>query len=215
MVTTVKTQAELDAAIKSGASSIDIVGGGFQVTARGNSQVTAWENSQVTARDNSQVTASKHVAVTRGSVYVMISGGVVIDVAEAKSTPEKWCEYYGVEIKDGVAVLYKGVDDKYKSNFNAFPYLPGTTPVAPDWDGDRMRCGGGLHFSAHPQLALSYNPSATKFVACSVRVEGMVLLDDKVKAIGCASPVWEVDKNGVRITPAEPVSKPKRTVATN
>lgn len=84
-------------------------------------------------------------------------------------------------------------------------HAPGSKPEAPDWDDGKAECGGGLHFSPHPVMALEFNSKATRFVACSVRVSEIVVHQDaqypnKVKARRVARPVFEVDRDG------EPVS---------
>ena len=182
------------------------------VTARGNSTVNARENSTVTARENSTVNAwgnstvnaSSWVVVHKLGPYVKVQGGVIIE-PPLLSTPELWCEFYGVDVVDGVATVFKGVNDMYRTGkpYN-FSYAIGTTPEAPDWDGGNQECGKGLHFSPHPQMTLEFKPDATKFVACPVRLSDMSvhpngLYPQKCKAKGLCAPCYEVDRNGKRI----------------
>src|SRR5207237_6599225 len=105
--------------------------------------------------------------------------------------------FHGVEVKDGVAFLYKAVDEDFRSMYGT-NYAPGAEPQAPDWDGGDAECGGGLHFSPKPAIALRFQPEAAHFVACPVRLEDIVLHDrplyaEKVKAKGVCGPVFEVD----------------------
>ena len=196
-----------------------------QVTARENSQVTAWENSQVTARGNSQVTArgnsfiraynGKITIVSKSAVLMVMPEfdgkiinkvGATVVYAPIIDSAEKWLDFYGVPVKNGKAVLYKAVDNDYSTDYarrvDIF-YKPGASPKAPDWNPE-PECGGGLHFSAHPQIALDYNISATKFVACPVLISEIVVhypaqYPDKVKAPRVAGKCYEVDRNGKRL----------------
>lgn len=134
----VNTQAELDKALK------DRVEGDV-VICRGTALFQIRDSSQVTACDSSQVTATKFVAITIHSKSAKISGGVKIKLPAIK-TAKQWCEFYGVAVKAGVAILFKAVRGDYKSS-KGFLYQPGTAPEAPDWDEGKAECGGGLHFS--------------------------------------------------------------------
>jgi len=197
----VYTQEELEKAIAE--SFTPVCRGDGQFVAWENSQVTAWENSQVTAWGNSHVTASKYNAVTVSAQHTgKVTGGVQIKVPPIK-TAEEWCEFYGVPIKRGIAILYKAVNDVYYPTHN-IAYVPGTKPVAPDWDGGKEECGGGLHFSPTPGHALEFNSNATKFVACPVKLSEIVVhfpaeYPDKVKAPRVYRPCYEVDINGKRV----------------
>jgi hypothetical protein len=80
-------------------------------------------------------------------------------------------------------------------------YLPGSQPQAPDWDGGEQECGGGIHLSPRPGLALPRTYGAHRFVACPVRVADIVThpggdYPDTVKAPGVCAPVYEVDDLG-------------------
>jgi hypothetical protein len=119
-------------------------------------------------------------------------------------TPVDWCALYGVEVADGVATLYKAVGDDYMSPRGG-NYAPGTTVEAPDWDGGRAECGGGLHFSPRPKMALAFNREATRFVACPVALADMRApcdsdqMPEKCKARRTCGPVYEVDRDGERV----------------
>jgi len=173
-----------------------------QVRAYGSSQVRALDSSQVTAYGSSQVRASKQVAVTKHGKNTKVTGGVQIDYTTA-TTVKQWLKDYDVTVEKGVAILYKGVGDDFKSQRGTF-YTPGTTPSAPDWDGGKEECGGGLHFSPHPAFTLKYVPFAAKFVACPVKVSEIAVhaeaeYPDKVKAPRVFKPIWEVDINGNKV----------------
>src|SRR5438034_1007783 len=114
----VSTQAELDAALKDGFLPICIGNGKFtawgsaQVRASESAQVTAWGSAQVTASGSAQVTASKFVAVTTHGNAVKVIGGKVIKIVQPK-TAVQWLSFYGVPIKNGVAVLFKAVSKEF------------------------------------------------------------------------------------------------------
>jgi hypothetical protein len=130
-----------------------------------------------------------------------ITGGVVID-ALPPTTVDGWLDYYGLEVVDGVVTLFKTVRKDWRSG-HGFDYTPGTTPVAPDWDGGKAECGGGLHFSPRPWMARQFDTEATLFVGCPVRVADIRppcevdAYPAKVKARGCCGPVFQVDEDGV------------------
>jgi hypothetical protein len=231
----VTTQAELDAAIKDaratdtiaciGGGEFDISGsaqvraydsaqvkayGSAQVRAYDSAQVTAYDSAQVTAYDSAQVTASRYVAVTRHagrSGTPVVEGGVLIDIPRPR-TADEWCEVHGVEVTDGVATLYKAVDDDYGTSYSraaGILYAPGTTPEAPDWDGGVAECGGGLHFVARPWEGLGFNGDATRFVACPVALVDIAVHEDasmpnKIKARRVCGPIVEVDQDGKAVT---------------
>jgi hypothetical protein len=179
--------------------------GSSHVVAWGSSHVVAWESSHVEAWGSSHVEASKYVAIHKPeNSEATISGGIVIEV-KAPRTPEEWCDYYGVAVRRGVVTLYKALNDVFGAPHNGFLYTPGSKPKAPDWDGGKAECGGGLHFSPSPVLALQwYSGSDVRFVACPVRLKEVVVhhpavYPAKVKAPRVCGRVYEVDRFGKRI----------------
>ncbi|MDE2104072.1 MAG: hypothetical protein KGL39_42940 [Patescibacteria group bacterium] len=117
--------------------------------------------------------------------------------------PEDWCRIYGARVANGVATLFKAVDDNYHSPYRG-DYTPGRTPYATDWDGGAKECGGGLHFCPTPRLARTFNNAATRYVACPVRLRDFAfpkypLYPHKVKARCCCASVWECDEFGEKI----------------
>jgi hypothetical protein len=132
---------------------------------------------------------------------VVVKGGQVIELEPPDiSTPAKWCAYYGVTVKRGVATLYKALADDFSAS-HGMSYVPGSKPSAPDWDGGACECGGGLHFSPTPGHALEFAPEAKRFVACPVKLADIVVhpagtYPQKIKAPGVCGPVVEVDRDG-------------------
>jgi len=172
------------------------------VEAWGRSHVEAWGRSHVEAWGRSHVEASKYNSVTIFGKSVEARGGVQIHIPEIL-TAKEWCDYYGVNIKKGIAVLFKATDENFETQ-KGVKYLPKTIPEAPDWDGGKKECGGGLHFSPHPQMALEFRSDAKRFVACPVQVKDIVVHKNavhpqKIKAKKCCAPVWEVDRYGNRL----------------
>ena len=196
--------------------------GSSKVTACGSSQVRAYDSSQVTAYDSSKVTAcgfskvtacgssqvraGKYNAVTRSGPNANIEGGVLIEIPRL-DTAEKWCEFYGVEVLGGVAILFKALNDDWTSP-KGTSYAPGQIPFAPDWDGGMQECGGGLHFSPRPFMALEFHRQATRFAGCPVALRDIAVhpngsYPNKVKARGCAGPCFAVDIDGNKMAETE------------
>jgi hypothetical protein len=188
--------------------------GNSTATLWGNSTATLWENSTATLRENSTATlrgnstgrvdAQPHSHVRRDPrSTAAINGGIVLDLLIPKTGAE-WCDFYGLDVKDGVVVLFKAVGPRFRSR-NGVHYTPGTEPAAPDWDGGAQECGGGLHFSPHPQMALEFVSASEHFIACPVKVDEIVVHPDgvypqKVKAPRVCAPCWEVDRDGEPVT---------------
>jgi hypothetical protein len=165
----------------------------FQILV-GNESAELWESSHAEL--------SKFACAHIYGKQVRCKGGVQIKIPEIL-TAKEWCDYYGVAIKRGVAVLFKGTDENFHTQRNVF-YKPGTIPEAPDWDGGKAECGGGLHLSPCVSGTLRFKQDAKRFVACPVRVKDIFVhknakYPDKIKARKCWAPVWEVDREGKRI----------------
>jgi len=146
-----------------------------------------------------RVTATSQVRIRIDHGEPEVEGGKVY-YTDRPQTAAEWCEIYGTRVEDGVATLYKAVNNEYQSLWE-FAYVPGTIPKALDWDGAERECGGGLHFCATPAVAHSYNREATRYVACPVALADIVVVKnprypDKIKAKGCCGPIWECDEDG-------------------
>ena len=198
-----------------------------KVTAWGTATVIATGSASVEALETAMVVAGGSVSVrafgaamvrARGEAAVQSADGAVVvrhgqgtaavgataPIATRPGTAAEWCRYYGVRVEDGVAVLYKAVDEHFAS-YHGTSYRPGSLPAAPDWDGGERECGGGLHLSPRPTFALAAPEDDMRFVACPVRLEDIAvhprpLYPDKVKARAVAAPVYEVREDG---TPVE------------
>ena len=136
-----------------------------------------------------------------------ISGGRILEM-HIPSSAEQWCEFYGVEVVEGNAILFKAVNGDRFLSHNHTPegkkisYAPGEKPEAPDWDAGAAECGGGLHFAPHPVMAEDFNGGADRFAACPVPLSEICVYPDgrfpeKVKARRVVEPgCWEVDRDG-------------------
>ena len=167
--------------------------------------IVTWDSSSPSIDTWGSSSPSGRVAATAIAVVrdhngkgAQIEGATILPAVDIKS-PAGWCEWHGVDVVDGVAVLFKAVHDDWQGpHRGGVTFEPGSTPVAVDWDG-RAECGGGLHFSPSPGHALAYLTQPAHFVACPVAVAEAVVIGDKLKARACAGPVYEVDRRGRRI----------------
>lgn len=182
-------QAALPKVTASGAAQVHLVS-----LEDSQSSILATAYCQLRVQGNISVRAAPTVSITTLNESAKIDGGNVgmVDLG----VPMTWCEYYGVPIEGDSVVLFKALDNEYKTNYTGFPYVPGTTPIAPDWDGGEDECGKGLHFSPSPRHARDFFPSAKRFCACRVLLAEMVThpngkYPQKVKAPR-ALEVWEV-----------------------
>jgi hypothetical protein len=122
-------------------------------------------------------------------------------------TAEDWCNYYGVEVKKGIAIVFKGVREDYSSfHDSSFKWTPGTAPKSELWD--KQECSHGLHASPTPRHTLTHHASAQKFLACPVKVSEMLVFFEgeyphKCKFPAAAGKVWEVDIDGKPIEAAQ------------
>ena len=177
--------------------------GSAHVVARESAHVEAWGSAHVEAWESAHVEASQYVAIHRHSPAAVVIGGTVIEV-KRPTTPIEWAAFYGATINGHVLTLYKAVRDDYRSSHGLL-YQPGSTVEAPDWDAGGAECGGGLHFSPHPAMALEFDGEATRFLACPVALEDIRAprQDDayphKLKAQRTCGPVYEVDRTGKAI----------------
>jgi hypothetical protein len=165
--------------------------------------VSASGSASVRAYGSASVSAAKYVAVHKHSPNTTTTGGVVIEPKPMTDpTATDWAEYYGLDVTEGIVTVYKGVNDQYTTSRGA-DYSPGATPAAADWKPTQA-CGNGLHFSPSPGHTFDYNPAATRFLACPVRLAELVVIGDKVKAPRVEAPgCVEVDLMGRPVTRLE------------
>src|SRR3990167_9454272 len=123
-----------------------VLWGSSHAVLRESSHAELCESSHAVLRGSSHAVGSKYSSIALHGQTVHAKGGMQIKIPEIL-TAKEWCDYYGVEVKKGIATLFKAVDDDY-STLNARSkgifYTPGSMPIAPDWDGGKAECGGGL-----------------------------------------------------------------------
>ena len=158
----------------------------------------------------STVRASKYTAVHLHSQHVTLDAqGAVIDVTGIdRHDPVSWCEYTGIDVEDGTAIVYKAVTDDLRSGMGLV-YPIGETVTDQLW-APTDACGRGLHFGPTPGHALAYHGEATRFLACRIRLDEAVGITGdpgdtpKVKARGC-DVLYEVDLHGRQLAGVEAV----------
>jgi hypothetical protein len=182
-----------------------------RVRAAGQVVVDAYETSRVDAFDTALVRAYGPVTVVatdrvhtwREDAHADITGGVILDGVsrEYLADAAEWCKAHGVEVEDGMAVVYKALgNDLIAGQDHDMPtlYEKGTRVEAPDWDAVR-ECGNGLHFSPRPHYANTYRFGATRWMRVHIPVADAIPLDyagaPKIKAPWC-DVVAEVDMFG-------------------
>jgi hypothetical protein len=113
-----------------------------------------------------------------------------------------WCKHYGVPIKRGRAVLYKGLDKDLTSSRGTL-YEPGTTVESHAWNA--AECDAGLHFSPSPAMTREFDADGLmcRWVACEVAVKDLLVFPEgsyagKAKAPKCRV-LYECDEDGRRI----------------
>jgi hypothetical protein len=145
-----------------------------------------------------------------------IKGGVVIDVPYPSSlSPADWCAYYGVKRIRGAAYVFKALDDDFatdRSRQNGIFYTPGSSPKCADFN-TLPECGGGLHASPSPAMAIYYNREATRFVCCPVKLSEIIVIDDKIKVPRISGKVFEVDRHGNKLAAHPTAAVGKKSAA--
>ena len=176
------------------------------VQAWGSATVRAWGSATVRAWDSATVRASKYVAVTKIGGKVKATGGVHIDYLPPQNLAE-WMEEYDIQVKDGIAIVYKAVDSDFKSERGG-GYSPGSQTECDHWDAS-VECGGGLHVCGTPFHALSFYGDAKRFVALPVAVDSIAHWPNgdyptKVKVPRVVAPgCYEVDIDGKPVRAAK------------
>ena len=226
MITIVRSQTELDAALDANDPNIIIdspagvwltLDHGHVAGVRGESQIGPVKGSatvsgvegSATVRDvggsatihlHDQSTASnigKYVAVHLHSAQSTTDGGVIIDTSRLDLTdPHTWCEYHGVTVTDGHATVYKAVDSDWHPQSGTQWTYQPGTAVTCDDWSPVAECGNGLHMSPRPVQARGYFPDATRFVECTVTLTDLVPLGGDKCKAPAVVCVREVDEDG-------------------
>ena len=179
--------------------------GSSTVTAYGSSTVTAYGSSTVRACGSSTVTAYGNavLSVLRSSVTVMLFNlavatfigcepivkscedtATIVRVAVFQHTTQSFTQIYSEQIQaDGRILLYKSVQTDATDFYSGTIKYEGIVEC-PDWDPNPEReCGGGLHLSPAPELALSYNKGKIK--RCLVHPDDIVVYPPNISKVRC------------------------------
>ena len=149
------------------------------VVTRGQASVVARGNVIIRAFGGRRIEATPDVVVMVHAQPREIVGGRQIAVDRPRSAAE-WCMYSGVDVVDGVAILYQAVDADFaneEARRLGIAYAPGTVPAVPDQETNVNRW---LRGSPHPGLARSeINPAAVQAVGCPVDLRDICLRWDE------------------------------------
>jgi hypothetical protein len=179
-------------------SSHVVAWGSSHVEARESSHVEAWESSHVVASMN----ASLKVQNSRVIIEKITQQAVAIcleqcTVKEKDNTARVIvCPRVLYDIKSfadiykdnltgkGKIILYKSVNPKTLCDFHTGKIKYEGTVTCPDFDPDPEReCGGGLHLSPMPELALKYNNG--KVLKCEVALKDIVVYGHNIDKVRC------------------------------
>ncbi|PAL23575.1 hypothetical protein [Sphingopyxis sp. GW247-27LB] len=133
-----------------------------------------------------------------------IEGGLQFQIK--LETPQDWCDFYGVRVEDGCAIVYKAVGEGYRSKWGT-TYEPGSTPIDHQWNGRKEECsvGGGLNFSPTPRHTHQFVSNPRHYLECRVRLDENFAVHfggqypEKICHKEVAVPLVEVDIDGERI----------------
>ena len=96
-------------------------------------------------------------------------------------------------------ILYKSVNSETSCDFYSgkIKYEIGAVVTCSDFDPNKKRqCGGGLHLSPTPQMALNYNQG--KILVCEVKARNIIVYPDDVTKVRCRKVkvirAWEGNK---------------------
>ena len=185
---TVRTQAEWDAVPKDfdGYIYIKSESGRIIIAERKGCSVVARGNSSVEARENSSVEATGNTQVVQYSDYTAIKVSGNARIVRLPKTIEEFCDFHGVETRDGKAILYKAVRPDGKAFYDGnFLYTIGEIATDKCDTSVERNCSTGLHI-AHKHWALEFGRDKGEFklLECAVPLDKIVLpkhTDGKVR----------------------------------
>lgn len=165
-----------------------------RVVARDSAHVVAWDSASVVAWESAHVEAWGSASVEAWDESVTITGlffwstlimkFCVCKVGKKHKTAKIIKQARGVVSKKEFLrtlersgsgyVLYKSVNPETLCDFQTGKIKYSGVVVCPDWTPDpSLECGGGLHLSPRPGMALSYHRG--KVLRCRVLARDMVL----------------------------------------
>ena len=165
-----------------------------------NSHVEAWENSHVEAWENSSTKAlapgvvieklkqeATLILVERFAVKIKSKDETahVIETKRARHDIRSFTEFHNLSPKKKKITLFKVVQPATLTDFYTGTITYKGTVNCPDWDPDPSReCGGGLHLSPTPELALRYNWGGI-VLKCEVNVDDIVIYPYDISKVRC------------------------------
>jgi len=188
------------------------VWGNATVEAWGNATVEAWENATVEAWENATVRASGNAtvrawgnAIIRALAAIKIEAfhwvtvicqdckpaikrhGENVTIARTKTlkhTQETFTDIYPAD-KQGFTEMFKSVRPDTLCDFYTGDIKYEGVVECPDWDANKDRqCGGGLHVSPTPEMALRYNGGG-KVLRVRVHKDDYVVYPDDITKVRC------------------------------
>ena len=110
----------------------------------------------------------------------------VIKNKVAEYDKKSFCEIYHSNLIDKDTIkLYKSVRPDNHKDFHSNKIKYKDEVVCPDFDNSVDReCGGGLHLSPLPQLALSFNKGL--LLECAVKLKDFVVFPENISKVRCS-----------------------------
>jgi hypothetical protein len=132
--------------------------------------VRAYESSAVIYTKNVQVKIYHNaIAVVRPEKFL--------------HTINSFLDIYPLD-ENGLVTLYKSVNPETLCDFRTGEIRYEGEVICPDFDPDPARhCGGGLHLSPRPEMALAYNQG--KLLLCKARPEDVVVYAEDINKVRC------------------------------
>jgi hypothetical protein len=165
--------------------TIQRVSGGTIQSVSGGTIQYIWGNSTINIFSNTDIQKAMLPAVLifRNGFRQKISGNATKVYQKKESyTKQNFVDLF----KKGKLILYKSVNPETECDFftGKIKYETGKTVGCPDWDSNANRqCGGGLHLSPTPAMALSYNQGKIK--VCEVKIKNFVVYSKDITKVRC------------------------------
>jgi len=172
-------EARDNVSVDAGSGSSVIAWNNVSIVAEGRASIEAWDNVSVVAWGESSVVARGNVQVVKYSDRTNLEIQGNARIVTPPDTVQEYCEFYGIEIKDNQAMLYKAVKPDYSTFYDSeFKYRIGKTFTNSCNNSRDVQCSFGLHVS-HINWALEFGRSKDidDFVVleCAVPVDKIIV----------------------------------------
>jgi len=155
----------------------------------GNSQTTLFETAIARCYSNKSKITAKHNSVIIcfdcKPTIIKDKSVQVIKQRQFKHTKDSFIDIYPMVDSEHI-LLFKSVNPETNCDFytGKIKYNVGEEIICPDFDEDKNRqCGGGLHLSPKPEMALKYNKG--KLLKCKVHVDDFVVYPNDITKVRC------------------------------